>query len=85
VKSTGRGIADNYLLYRCVMGVMAMGVTLIIYTTLVPGFDWVGNRRLGWCIVRSMLVVGSGRCSMSVFGKLENEVFRFGLDENRTV
>jgi hypothetical protein len=31
-----------------------------------------------------MLVVGSGRCSMSVLGKLEVEVFRFGRDENRT-
>jgi hypothetical protein len=32
-----------------------------------------------------MLVVGSGQCSMSVLGKLEGKVFRFGRDENRTV
>jgi hypothetical protein len=32
-----------------------------------------------------MLVVGSGRCSMSVLGKLEGKVSRFGRDENRTV
>jgi hypothetical protein len=43
VKSTGIGIADNYLFYSCVMGVMVMGVTLIIYTTLVPGVDLVGD------------------------------------------
>jgi hypothetical protein len=85
VKSTGRGIADNYLFYSCVIGVMVIGVTLIIYTTSVPGADWVGNRRLGWCIVRSMLVVGSGRWPMLVLGKLESEVFRFGRDENRTI
>jgi hypothetical protein len=43
VKSTGRGIADNYLFYSCVMGIMVMGVTLIIYTTSVPGTNWVGD------------------------------------------
>jgi hypothetical protein len=43
VKSTGRGIADNYHFYSCVMGVMIMGVTLIIYTMSVPGVDWVGD------------------------------------------
>jgi hypothetical protein len=43
VKSTGRGIADNYLFYSCVMGVMAMSVTLIIYTSLVPGANLVGD------------------------------------------
>jgi hypothetical protein len=32
-----------------------------------------------------MLVVGSGRCSLSVVGKLEVKVSRFGRDENRTV
>jgi hypothetical protein len=32
-----------------------------------------------------MLVVGSGRCSMSVVGKLEAEVSRFCRDENRAV
>jgi hypothetical protein len=32
-----------------------------------------------------MLVVGSGRCSMSVLGKLEGKVSRFGCDENCTV
>jgi hypothetical protein len=43
VKSMGRGIADNYLFYSCVIGVMVMGVTLIIYTTSVPGVDWLGD------------------------------------------
>jgi hypothetical protein len=43
VKSTGIGIADNYLFYRCVMVVMVMGVTLIIYTTLLSGVDVVGD------------------------------------------
>jgi hypothetical protein len=32
-----------------------------------------------------MLVVGSGRCLMSVVGKLEVKVSRFGRDENRAV
>jgi hypothetical protein len=66
VKSTGRGIADNYLFYSCVMD-----VTLIIYTTSCSASIGWGTRRLGWCIVCSMLVVGSGRCLMSVAGKLE--------------
>jgi hypothetical protein len=43
VKSTGIGIADNYLFYSCVMGVMVMVVTLIIYTMSVPGDDWIGD------------------------------------------
>jgi hypothetical protein len=43
VKSTGISIADNYLFYSCVMGVMVMGVTLIIYTMSVPGIDLVGD------------------------------------------
>jgi hypothetical protein len=80
VKSTGRSIADNYLFYSCVMG-----VTLIIYTTSCPASIGWGTRCLGWCIVCSMLVVGSGRCLMSVVGKLEVKVSRFGRDENRTV
>jgi hypothetical protein len=80
VTSTGRGIADNYLFYSCVMG-----VTLIIYTTSCSASIGWGTRRLGWFIVCSVLVVGSGRCSMSVVGKLEVKVSRFGRDENRTV
>jgi hypothetical protein len=43
VKSTGTGIADNYLFYSCVMGVMVMDVTLIIYTKSLPGVDGVGD------------------------------------------
>jgi hypothetical protein len=43
VKSTGIGIADNDLFYSCVMGAMVMGVTLIIYTTLLSGVDGVGE------------------------------------------
>jgi hypothetical protein len=80
VKSTGRDIADNYLFYSCVMG-----VTLIIYTTSCSASIGWGIRPLGWCIVCSMLVAGNGRCSMSVVGKLEVKVFRFGRDENRAV
>jgi hypothetical protein len=63
VKSTGIGIADNYLFYSCVMCLVVTGVTVIIFTTLLSGVDGVGNGRLGWCIVCSMLLVGSGRCS----------------------
>jgi hypothetical protein len=43
VKSAGIGIADNYLFYSCVMVVMVMGVTLIIYTMLLASFDVVGD------------------------------------------
>jgi hypothetical protein len=78
--STGRVIADNYLFYSCVMG-----VTLIIYTTSCPASIGWGTRCLGWCIVCSLLVVGSGRCSMFVLGKLEVKVSRFGCYENCTV
>jgi hypothetical protein len=46
---------------------------------------WWGTRRLGWCIVCSMLLVGSGWCPMSGVGKLEVKVFGFGREENRAV
>jgi hypothetical protein len=80
VKSTGRGITDNYLFYSCVMD-----VKLIIYTTSSSASIGWGTRCLGWCILCSMLVVGSGRCSMLVAGKLKVKVSRFGGDENRAV
>jgi hypothetical protein len=43
------------------------------------------TRFLGWCIVCSMLLVGSGWFSMLGVGKLEVKVSGFGCKENRAV